>query len=122
MAKPGYRYECQEAGYQGCFIEFDDVWTRRELREYRQLEGDPFLRFLAGKITGLRAVLADGTVLDQPEQLTETAIDGMDVELWSWLSEAILQVGRDIEARGAAIRVRTVEATAQVNAGNGAGV
>lgn len=67
------------------FVEYADKWTRREVRSAGVLGGEEYLELLRSKITSLRLECEDG-VIDQPDQLTDEAIDGLDMVLWQWFT------------------------------------
>lgn len=91
------RYLCDLEGFDGCFVEFSERWTRAEMRNVWNVEGSAYWQLVRGKVTAVK--LGD---VSSPEELTETALDEMDWLLFRWFSGAILKAITDLQSLGEA--------------------
>jgi hypothetical protein len=71
------RYEYAESAY----VELSDSWTRREVREFMEADGEGSLLMLKSHIV---SICLPG--IASAEDITEEAIDEMDWQLWRWFS------------------------------------
>lgn len=80
------RFDCDLPEFPGAFVEFSEVWTRKELAEFLELAGDSYVAFWLRKIIALSLPLVDGGVIVDPAALTMEAYDNLDVRLVYWLA------------------------------------
>ena len=85
------RVECTTEGLEECWIEVDDAWSRRELREYTKLKGDPFVELWRRKVTACHLQTATGEVITEPVQVHER-LDDLDMRLLGFVGQAPLEV------------------------------
>ena len=83
------RVECSTPGLEENWIEVDEVWTRRELREYMSLKGEPFIALWQRKVTACHLVTGD-VVVDEPAQV-HGLLDELDLRLTRFVTEAVLE-------------------------------
>jgi hypothetical protein len=105
------RYTCDIPGFEDCFIEFTDAWSRREIRKFYGTtdtddEKEKWLSLIRHKIDVLHIKLMTGLTIDTPSQLTEEALDEMDIRLFHWMNAAIQKAPVDVSELGNAARRR----------------
>lgn len=96
------RVECSTPGLEANWIEVDEVWTRRELREFVTLRGAPFLELWVRKVTACHIEWPDGDVVVTDPAEVPAAHDDLDVRLLGWLSSAVLVATEHILSLGEA--------------------
>jgi len=101
------RYTCDIPGFEDCYIEFSDAWSRREFREFfkdtkTDEDKESWLALVRHKIDVLHIKLMRGHAIDTPSEFTDDALDDMDVRLFKWLMSAILKAPSDISDLGKA--------------------
>lgn len=83
------RIDCKLAGHEACYIDVADRWTRGEIRQFWTTNDDEeATELFRSKLTDLHLVALNGDIIDDPEDLTTANIDGLDYELYIWLSNA----------------------------------
>ena len=104
------RFTYEEPPFADNFVEFSASWTRRETREFAELNGDAWLALIARKMTACKL-----DSITAPAQLTPDAIDDMDVRLFRWLTTAAtaayVQVNRLGEAAASRLSATFAAAT-----------
>lgn len=83
----------------GCdtWIEFTDVWSRVDLRNAANLDGQPFLDFLATKIVACRIDTTGGEPITTPADLSVMEnIDRLDLRLVEFLGQALMTAGTEM--------------------------
>lgn len=85
------RVECTTEGLEECWIEVDEAWSRRELREYTAARGEPFVALWRGKVTACHLLTVTGDVITEPGQVHER-LDDLDVRLLGFVSQGPLEV------------------------------
>jgi hypothetical protein len=98
------RYECEEAGFEGAYIEFSEkAWTRGELRDIRTLsESDEWFAILCAKVTGINLPAKDGA-LTEAHDLTPAALDRLDLVLYNWLVTVVVKAAIEVAELGNAV-------------------
>jgi hypothetical protein len=99
------RYECQEPGFEGAFLEFSDRgWTRKDIALLRQLdESDAWFALLHSKLVGLYLPTVEGgepNGIRHPAELTAGALDWLDLVLYNWFVTALVEALRDVNSLG----------------------
>jgi hypothetical protein len=98
------RYEC-ESPFDGCYIEFTDVWTRRDIRLFWDtgIRSEEWFALIVSK---MKAVCLDrvgmGPITD-PSQLTTDALDDVDTRLIQWINSAAVRAVDDVGTLGEAL-------------------
>lgn len=104
------RFKYEGEPFADDFVEFTDSWTRRETRQFIELDGADWLRMVAQKVIAVRM----GAVTD-PAQLTDEAFEDMDIRLYRWFamaaSAAYVQVNRLGEAAASRLSATFAAAT-----------
>ena len=96
------RVECSTPGLEANWIEVDEVWTRKELREFVTLRGAAFLELWVRKVTACHIELPyGGGIVDDPAAVPAVH-DELDVRLLGWLSAAVLLATEHILSLGEA--------------------
>jgi hypothetical protein len=96
------RVECSTPGLEANWLEVDEVWTRRELREFVTLRGAPFLELWTRKVTACHIELPHGSVVIDDPAAAALIHDELDVRLLGWLSSAVLVATEHILSLGEA--------------------
>lgn len=81
------RVECSTPGLEANWVEFGDVWSRRELREYIKLKGDEFVELWRRKVTAVNLVTVEGEVITDPMQV-HARLDDLDIRMMSFATDA----------------------------------
>ncbi len=81
------RVECSTPGLEANWVEFSDVWTRRDLREYFAIKGEGFRRLWLRKVTAIHLVTPDGEEITDPTQVHER-LDDLDLRMISFPFDA----------------------------------
>lgn len=81
------RVECTTEGLEECWLEVDEVWSRRELRQYTQeLKGAPFIELWRRKVTGCYLLTGTGEAITNPLEVHDR-VDDLDVRLLGFVSQ-----------------------------------
>ena len=102
------RYDCTEPGFENCWVEFSDAWTRKDMREFwadletpEQVAG--WLALVQRKITGCHLATTEGDAITSGADITEQAMDErMDMRLYSWLQSVLIKAATDVAILGKA--------------------
>jgi hypothetical protein len=82
------RYECDDAAFEGDFVEFSDSFSRAQQRALWAAAGEDeaaFLELLRPKIVSLHLSCLDGAPpITKPDDLTPERTEAMDVRLYGW--------------------------------------
>lgn len=87
------RINCKLPGYEECFVEVSEKWTRGEIRRFwrgalgtgEESDAD---NLLVQKTVAVHLVTADGMEIDDADDLNDEMLDSLDYELYIWLSNA----------------------------------
>lgn len=94
----GLKYTCDIPGFEDCWFELSERWTRGELKAFFADRGDAYLALIRKKIVAIHMTAdpdqIDGGAITDPAQLTPEATDHVDITLWKWFATA-LNVGVD---------------------------
>lgn len=94
------RLQCNIEGFEQCYIELSDRWTRRELRDFYTTRVDDAAGLIQKKITAIYIECADGEHIATADQLTEERLEQVDVQVYTWLPGAIMMGLRELENLG----------------------
>ena len=94
------RLQCNIEGFEQCYIELSDRWTRRELRDFFTTRVDDAAGLIQKKITAIYIECADGQPITTADQLTEERLEQVDVQVYNWLPGAIMTGLRELENLG----------------------
>jgi hypothetical protein len=83
------KYQCDIPGFEECYIELSERWTRGELKAFFAETGDAYLDLVRNKITACYLTTEGGGVIAKPEHLTNENIDLIDIWLWKWFGTAV---------------------------------
>lgn len=95
------KYQCDIPGFEDCFVEISERWTRKELRLYFSAKGDEYVTFMQTKISSIY-LETTGEPIDEPGKLTLEASEDVDIALWKWLSTALTRGVDDMLSLGEA--------------------
>lgn len=88
------RYECND--FPGAFVEFSDAWSRKQLRDAWNVQGEEYMSLVRSKIVACYLPTLDGDAIDAPEKLTLDSADDMDMRLWRWFSATVPKALDDV--------------------------
>lgn len=94
------RYQCDIEGYEDCFIELKQSWTRGEIKRFFNQSGDEWLGLLRSKIETIHLRQANGDVIDTPEKFTNDSVDEVDFVFWRWVQAALQKAIDDLQNLG----------------------
>lgn len=94
------RLQCNIEGFEHCFVELSDRWTRKELRDFYTTRVEDAAGLIQKKIVAIRIDCADGEHITSAEQLTEARLEQVDVQVYNWLPGAIMMGLRELENLG----------------------
>lgn len=86
------------------FVEFTDVWSRRDIRTFAETSGSGYFQFISAKITAVHLEDVNGQVVDDPSGITEDFVDNLRWEVFQWFSSAPSLVMRQVMNLGEATR------------------
>lgn len=95
------RYDCNIEGFEDCFVEFSERWTRNQVKTYFAAKNEDYFDLLRSKIVSLHLDV-EGGAIDDPDQLTLEAADDMDMILWRWFATAAAKCIEDLNSLGEA--------------------
>jgi hypothetical protein len=105
------RYTCNVPGFENCFVEVSERWTRGDVKNFFALKGEEYLTLLRAKIVAIH-LDTDSTPIDDAEKLTSDAADNVDYMLWRWFSVAVQKGVDDLYAMGEASARRWLDGVA----------
>jgi hypothetical protein len=82
------KYQCDIPGFEDCYVELSQHWTRGQLTKFFTVTGADYLDLIRSKITAIYLRTETGAI-EQPEQLTIDASDDVDIWLWKWFGTAV---------------------------------
>lgn len=96
------RYECEEPGFEGAYLEMTDKgWTRKALNQLRTLdESDAWFGVLAQYVTAVHLPTLDGEPVQAAGQITPDALDRLDIVLYNWFVSALSEALADVTNLG----------------------
>lgn len=105
------KYQCDIPGFEECFIDVSERWTRGETSAFFELRDEAYLALISKKIVALHLVAEPPTgVITEPAQLTPAAVNDIDMMLWKWFSTALNKAVDDLYALGKAHASRWLSA------------
>lgn len=96
------RKYCPVETYADNYVDFDERWTRSEIRRFGQ-DSAVMIELMQSKITALNIRLMDG-VLSAPADICEDTLDRMQWEVFQWFIVQPQLVVREILDLGEAVR------------------
>ena len=117
------RYECDDPAFAGNYIEYDDSWNRRQVREaWNAIDKsnggseEKLLVILRPKIVSLHLDCIGNAPIIAADQLIPERTEEMDVRLYRWFSECWLRHLSDLADQGNALsgRLWNISGKAQV--------
>lgn len=83
------KYSYDDENPDEIFIEWDDVWSRKDVRLFTD-EATPskeYFNILKKKVISVRLPLSDGNVIEDFSEITdENDLDEMDIRIWQWFA------------------------------------
>lgn len=109
------RYVCDLPGYEDCYVQIGDNWTRGDMKKFNVTWGAEFLDLVRPKLV---SISLPGIL--HPEDLTAENTDALDYTLWRWLASALQKGKDDLQSMGEATVRRSLDgsgkpASAHVN-------
>jgi hypothetical protein len=77
----GEKYFSKMDGFEDCYIEVDDKWTVKEMRDLAKSEDEDYFRIFNKKVTAMLLRDSDGTEYTNPKTLTPENFENFDVAL-----------------------------------------
>lgn len=97
------RFECAEL--PGNWVELAEAWSRRELREALNQQGEAFAALLAKKIVTCSLETGGGEPITQPAQITREALDeALRYEVYCWLVSTVTRFVIEVQRLGEAMQ------------------
>lgn len=81
------RVQCTTPGLEGNWVEFSDVWTRKELQDYMGLRGGEFVALWQRKVTAIHIETPAGEVITDPLELHQR-LDDVDIRMLTFATDA----------------------------------
>lgn len=78
------RLQCPVETYTDNYVEFDERWSRAEVKKFISRNSLSMIETLQSKVTALHVRYQDGGVLDSPKDITEENLDRMQWEVFQW--------------------------------------
>jgi hypothetical protein len=99
------RVDCPVEGYEDCYMDFSEKWTRSEIRAFvGGAKNDEFFALLQSKLTALRLKSLKGVVVDTPSKLNDKFADDLQWEVFQWFMGVPQRVVNGVLNVGEAIR------------------
>lgn len=96
------RFECED--FPGNWIEYDDVWSRKEVQQPFVLAGAELLDFIRAKATGVHLACVGAEPVTQVTNISDDGLGDVRWEIFAWLRWTVLaaaiELGRLGEASG----------------------
>jgi hypothetical protein len=109
------RYECDDPAFAGNFVEYSDAWSLAQINAMVGASLAELVPLAAKKVTGLHLETLDGEPLTEAGDLTNDALEDVDLRLYYWLTGTFARVTGDVGRLGEALRrtlfVSSVETT-----------
>lgn len=102
------RYTSNVPGFEHCFVDISERWTRGNVKDFFALKGEEYLALVRSKIVAIH-LDTDGNPIDSPDKLTSDAADNVDYQLWRWFSVALQKGVDDLYALGEATARRWLD-------------
>lgn len=109
------RLTCTIPGFEQCFVEISDRWTRREMREFRSAGTEESIAILKRKITGVYLECADGFHITTPEEMTDERLDEVDSQVYLWIPGALMRGLAELENLGFRAGLRQFATTGETS-------
>ena len=82
------------------YVDVSERWTRAEFTALLDADGENTMATLRRKLDGCHLQLDDGTFCDEPAQITDSLLDGMDLRLIGFLGAAPLKACAHLRSLG----------------------
>lgn len=82
------KYTCDIPGFEDCWFEISERWTRGELKSFFAETGDAYLDLIRRKIVAIH-MPTEGDPITEPAHLVNENIDRVDIWVWKWFGTAI---------------------------------
>lgn len=109
------RLQCTIEGFEHCFVELSDRWTRKEMRAFRSAGTEEAMALLKRKITGVYLECADGQHITAPDQMTDERLDEVDSQVYLWIPGALMVGLRELENLGFRAGLRRLGTTGETS-------
>lgn len=109
------RLQCNIPGFEHCYLELSDRWTRKEMREFRTERISDQMKLFMSKIVGVHLDCADGNHITAPDQMTDERLDEVDSQVYLWMPGAIMVGLREIENLGFRTGLRQFATTGETS-------
>lgn len=80
------KYSYYEENPDEVFVEWDDVWTRKDVQTFTddKTPSNEYFNLLKRKVVSLRLPLANGEVVEEIN--SEKDLDEVDIRIWQWFA------------------------------------
>lgn len=96
------KYYMELSGFEDLFVEVEDAWTMKELKEVTSADGEQYFVILRRKIVSLLIRDAEGKEIRDKNELTEDFIENVDVAVAGFLGTVLIKHIRDRRSLGGA--------------------
>lgn len=107
------RLQCSIEGFEQCYLEISDRWTRKEMRDFRTANLADTIDLFKAKITGVHIECADGNHITTVEQMTDERLDQVDSRVYFWMPGALTQGLKELETLGFLAGLRRYDITGE---------
>lgn len=95
------KFTCNLEGFEGNWIEFSDVWTRREGKELFELpESEAFNKYAPLKCVACHIELSEGEPITNPAKLTYESMDDADARVFGFVARALFNAYQEMQRLG----------------------
>lgn len=109
------RLQCTIPGFEHCFVELSDRWTRKEMRTFRSAGTEEAMTLLKRKIVGVYLECADGQHITAPDQMTDERLDEVDSQVYLWIPGALMVGLAELENLGFRTGLRQFATTGETS-------
>lgn len=79
------RYQCDLEGFEHCFVEWSDKWSRKDVKDWTAASGiEANCEIYRRKLITCRLDCIDAEPITKSEQITDEGTEPMDYELFRW--------------------------------------
>lgn len=105
------KFECDVPGFEDCFVEYSDEWTRGEIRNFLDSTGEEYLKLISTKILNMRVRTVKSEVTN-PKDISERFLDDLKWEVFRWFIDLPKTVVQEVVDLGEVTRRQSSQARA----------
>lgn len=110
------RYTCDIPGLEDNTLELSDAWSRAEVRQFWQYQGEDaegYMALIQHKILAMNLTCIDAEPLTTADQFTSDNLDRLDFRAFEWLRWVPITHVRKLGELGEAARLRLFKNTGE---------